>query len=47
MWNLRKGYKRTYLQNEIGIELQMQNINLWLVTYLGGLGGRDKLGDWD
>ena len=44
MWTVRKGYKWTYLQNEILIELQMQKINLQL---LGGLGGREKLGDWD
>ena len=40
MWNLKKGYKITYLQNRN----RVTDVEKLSVTR--GQGGRDKLGDW-
>ena len=42
MWNLKKGYKWTYLQNRNRFT-DVEN----KPTVIEGKGGRDKLGDWD
>ena len=43
MWNLKKGYKRIYLQNRNRVT-DVEN-NLWLQG--SKVAGRDKLGSWD
>ena len=43
MWNLKKGYKWTYLQNTNSHSGE----NKLMVTKGEKGGGRDKLGDWD
>ena len=47
IWNLKKnGTNELIYKTEI--ESQMQKTNLWLpVGEAAGVGGRDKLGDWD
>ena len=43
MWNLKKWYKCTYLQNRNTVT----DVENKLMVTKGGRGGRDKLGDWD
>ena len=45
MWNLRKGYTWTYLQNRNRVT-DVEN-KLMVTNGESGGGGRDKLGDWD
>ena len=43
MWNLKKGYKWTYLQNRN----RVTDVENKLMVTKGKGCGRDKLGDWD
>ena len=44
MWNLKEGYKWTYLLYKMETELHMWNTDLWLP---GVKMGKNKLEDWD
>ena len=44
MWNLKEGYKWTYLLYKMETELHMWNTDLWLP---GVKMGENKLEDWD
>ena len=43
MWNLKKWYKGTYLQNRN----RVTDVESKLMVTRGERWGRDKLGDWD